>query len=224
MARRYLALRGSQSQRLILDETLRIARENVRLTSSKFRNGVTTNLDVANAQAQVAAIEAAIPSRQAEQDELINALSLLLAQPPQALQAELAPAHPLPAPTARLPVGLRPESYIQMTTRSRLDDGSLPTRASKDGAKRPIRYGMGLFLAGEARDLELSHDGAIDGFTASLTTMTGADVTVAMLVNTSPSAHLPFKTGNRSCQARNSLNEEVSPARAGECPRPTMKR
>lgn len=88
---------------------------------------------------------------------------------------------------------LRPESYIQMTTPARLNDGSLPTRTSKDGTKRPVRYGMGLFLAGEGRELELSHGGAIDGFTASLLTLTGADVTVAMLVNTSPSPHLPFK-------------------------------
>lgn len=88
---------------------------------------------------------------------------------------------------------LRPESYKEMTTPVRLSDGSLPTQLTKDGTRREVHYGMGIFLAGEGREAEISHGGAIDGFTASLFSLVGSDVSVAALVNTSPSAHLPFK-------------------------------
>ncbi len=96
---------------------------------------------------------------------------------------------------------LRPESYAEMITPARLIDGSLPTQPTKDGARRPIRYGLGVFLAGEGGETEISHGGAIDGFTASLFSLSGPDVSVAALVNTSPSAHLPFKEVERIVRA-----------------------
>ncbi|MBA4010769.1 MAG: hypothetical protein C0481_02780 [Phenylobacterium sp.] len=88
---------------------------------------------------------------------------------------------------------LHPESYREMTTSVRLADGSLPTQLTKNGTRRPVHYGMGVFLAGEGKKAEISHGGAIDGFTASLFSLIGPDVSVATLVNTSPSNHLPFK-------------------------------
>jgi hypothetical protein len=79
-----------------------------------------------------------------------------------------------------------------MTTPARLNDGSLPVRTKPDGSKASIRYGFGLFLSDNEAEPALTHDGGIDGFTSRLSYYPEADVEVVMLVNTSPSSHLPF--------------------------------
>jgi NodT family efflux transporter outer membrane factor (OMF) lipoprotein len=106
VAHDYLALRGSQTLLQILQDNLGIAQNSVKLTRSRFLRGVTTSLDVANAEAQVDAIEAAIPTTEAERDRLINALSLLLALPPHALRDELEKTRTIPAPPQTFPIGI----------------------------------------------------------------------------------------------------------------------
>jgi NodT family efflux transporter outer membrane factor (OMF) lipoprotein len=109
LARDYLRLRGDQELLQILHESLRIAQNNVRLTESRFSNGVTTQLDIANAEADVNTIEATIPPVEAEHDHLLNALSLLLAEPPRSLHAELGSAQPLPVLTQGVPISVPSE-------------------------------------------------------------------------------------------------------------------
>jgi NodT family efflux transporter outer membrane factor (OMF) lipoprotein len=106
VARDYIALRGSQSQLGVLRDNLEIARNSVALTHSRFNNGVTTRLDVANAEAQVSSIEATIPSIEADRDTLINALSQLLALQPRAMEGELGADGVLPARPNVIAVGL----------------------------------------------------------------------------------------------------------------------
>ena len=106
LARQYVALRASQALLDILADNLRIANDSVKLTRSRARNGVTTALDVANAEAQVALIEASIPSAEDVRDEAINAICLLLAMPPRAMEAELGVVQVVPIPPGEVPVGL----------------------------------------------------------------------------------------------------------------------
>lgn len=106
VARAYIGLRGSQALLEVLHDNLQIAQNNAKLTRSRFENGVTTTLDVANAEAQVASIEGGIPPVEAQRDDLINALGLLLALPPRALEDELGTPRPMPARPTEIPVGL----------------------------------------------------------------------------------------------------------------------
>ena len=65
------------------------------LTRLRQREGVATELDVSQADAQAAAIEAAVPPLAVRVDQLMNALALLLDQPPHAARAAgNAGAHP----------------------------------------------------------------------------------------------------------------------------------
>lgn len=105
----YLRLRGVQQQLAVSRENLEIARQSRNLTQSRFDNGVTTNLDTANAAAQVATIEARLPVLQAEQNRLINALSYLIGEEPQALSGELSAPKPIPQATADMLLGLPSE-------------------------------------------------------------------------------------------------------------------
>jgi NodT family efflux transporter outer membrane factor (OMF) lipoprotein len=70
---------------------------------------VTTDLDVANASAQLSTTLAQIPNLEQQEAALINALSLLLGQPPNALRNDLQTAEPVPPVPPRVPVGLPSE-------------------------------------------------------------------------------------------------------------------
>lgn len=106
VARDYIQLRGVQRNLQIVRENLGTAQESLRLTQERAAGGVTTDLDVANAQAQVNSTAAQIPGLEQQEAQTINALSLLLGQAPRTLQAELARPKPIPPVPPRVPVGL----------------------------------------------------------------------------------------------------------------------
>jgi NodT family efflux transporter outer membrane factor (OMF) lipoprotein len=109
VARDYIQLRGVQRNLEITQRNLGTARQSLRLTQDRAAGGLTTELDVANAAAQVANTASQIPNLQAQEQQLINAIALLLGQPPQSLQAELLTPHPIPPVPPRVPVGLPSE-------------------------------------------------------------------------------------------------------------------
>uniref|UniRef100_UPI003F580ABA efflux transporter outer membrane subunit n=1 Tax=Pseudomonas purpurea TaxID=3136737 RepID=UPI003F580ABA len=105
-AQDYIQLRGVQSTRAVTEQNLDVARHSLKLSQLRLADGVATDLDVAEAAAQVAAIEAHLPALQQRQSQLINALSLLMGEPPQALHAELSTDAPVPQAPPRLAIGL----------------------------------------------------------------------------------------------------------------------
>jgi NodT family efflux transporter outer membrane factor (OMF) lipoprotein len=109
VARDYIQLRGTQAQLAIARENVNTARQSLSLTQQRAAGGVTTDLDVANASAQLRTTLAEIPSLEQQEAQAINALSLLLGQPPNALREELAKAKPVPPVPPRVPVGLPSE-------------------------------------------------------------------------------------------------------------------
>ncbi len=109
VARDYIQLRGVQTQLSIARDNVRTARQSLNLTQQRAAGGVTTDLDVANASAQLRTTLAQIPSLEQQEAQTINALSLLLGQPPNALREELVTAKPVPPVPPRVPVGLPSE-------------------------------------------------------------------------------------------------------------------
>jgi NodT family efflux transporter outer membrane factor (OMF) lipoprotein len=109
VARDYIQLRGVQAQLQIARDNVRTARQSLNLTQQRAAGGVTTDLDVANASAQLRSTLSQIPTLAQEEAQLINALSLLLGQPPNALRAELRGVKPVPPVPPRVPVGLPSE-------------------------------------------------------------------------------------------------------------------
>ena len=108
-ARDYVQLRGVQAQLIITQQNLQTARHSLALAQARFSFGATTQLDVADAAAQVAAIQARVPALEKQQAHLVNAISFLAGEAPRALQAELATALPLPPMPSALPIGLPSE-------------------------------------------------------------------------------------------------------------------
>jgi NodT family efflux transporter outer membrane factor (OMF) lipoprotein len=109
VARDYVDLRGAQLREKIAEENLKSSQDALKLTQERASGGLTTDLDVANAAAQVRTTAAEIPPIQTDQANLINALSLLLGEPPNALRSELEQPRPVPPVPPRVPVGVPSE-------------------------------------------------------------------------------------------------------------------
>jgi len=106
VARTYMDLRATQLRRAILTESLATQRELADLTRQRRDAGLTTDLDVADAAAQVDASRAQLPVIERQLTEDVNELSRLIGREPGALAAELAQVRPVPAAPPSVPIGL----------------------------------------------------------------------------------------------------------------------
>ncbi|MGA7383543.1 MAG: efflux transporter outer membrane subunit [Methylocella sp.] len=106
LARDYIQLRGAQAQIKISNENLNSANDILQLTKTRAARGLTTQLDVENAAAEAASIRAQLPGLENQESTDINALSLLLDEPPGSLRSELARAKPVPPVPPRVPLGI----------------------------------------------------------------------------------------------------------------------
>ena len=106
LATDYLQLRDVQAREAIARLDLQLADQNLALVRTRFGEGVATTLETAQASAQRATIAATVPDLLTDEARLINAIGLLLAEPPRNLQAELSPPRAGPATPPRVPVGL----------------------------------------------------------------------------------------------------------------------
>jgi NodT family efflux transporter outer membrane factor (OMF) lipoprotein len=109
VARDYVQLRGIQTQLGIAHDNIRTEQESLSLSQDRARAGLTTDLDVVNAAAQLASTQAQVPQLEQQQAQTINALSFLLGEAPGALEAELIIAKPVPPVPPRVPIGLPSE-------------------------------------------------------------------------------------------------------------------
>ncbi len=109
LARDYVQLRGTQELLQIARDNAKTAQQSLTLTQQRAAGGVTTDLDVANAAAQLRTTEAEIPRLEQQESEFVNAICLLLGQPPNALQDLLIPPKPVPPVPPKVPIGLPSE-------------------------------------------------------------------------------------------------------------------
>jgi NodT family efflux transporter outer membrane factor (OMF) lipoprotein len=109
LARDYVQLRGLQTQLQIANDNIHTAQQSLELTQARYKGGLTTELDVANAAAELASDQAQVPQLEQQQDEQINALSFLLGEAPQALRAELITPGAVPPVPPRVPIGVPSE-------------------------------------------------------------------------------------------------------------------
>ena len=106
VARDYIDLRVAQAQLAITRRNLVTQQETRVLAEQKFRAGLGTALDIANAEAQVRTTRSQAPPFGRSIASDINQLSQLLAREPGALTAELETAKPVPPAPPQVPVGL----------------------------------------------------------------------------------------------------------------------
>ena len=106
VARNYVELRGYQRQYALAIENLNSQRETLTLTRQRQATGLTSSLDVARAEAQVATTAAQVPTLQSQVSQTIHRLSTLLGAQPAALAETLGNPAPIPPVPDLVPVGL----------------------------------------------------------------------------------------------------------------------
>lgn len=157
VARDYIQLRGVQTQLQIARDNVKTARQSLNLTKQRAAGGVTTDLDVANASAQLRTTLSQIPGLEQQEAQLINALSLMLGQQPNALRAELQIAKPVPPVPPRVPVGL-PSELARRRPDIRLAEAQLHAATADIGVAQANFY-PSLKLTGSfgLQSLQLNH-------------------------------------------------------------------
>jgi NodT family efflux transporter outer membrane factor (OMF) lipoprotein len=105
----YLDLRSFQRQIEIARRNLETQEKSLDLTQRRQRGGFVSNLDVANAQAQVASTRAGIPLLEASARQAIYAIAVLLGQQPATMLDELSSVAPIPGTPPTVPIGLPSE-------------------------------------------------------------------------------------------------------------------
>jgi NodT family efflux transporter outer membrane factor (OMF) lipoprotein len=106
IANDYFMLRVVQRQIGVARDQIERQRQTLALTDARYKQGFVTELDVHQQRAQLALLEASLPTLDAQATAQIHALGVLLGEQPDALQAELAPMQPLSSAVVRIPVGL----------------------------------------------------------------------------------------------------------------------
>lgn len=106
VAATYIDLRGAQLRRTILERSLTTQRDLLQLTRDRRNAGLTSDLDVENAKAEVGTTQAEVPLADRQITVDINQLSELMARPPEALRAELGRAQSVPPAPPVVPIGL----------------------------------------------------------------------------------------------------------------------
>lgn len=89
LATDYMQLRSVQSQIQLLRNTVASLTHRARLVQDQFATGRVSEVDVAEADAELARVAQNLPALQTQESRLENAIALLLAAQPRSLNAEL---------------------------------------------------------------------------------------------------------------------------------------
>ncbi|SDT65746.1 efflux transporter outer membrane subunit [Pseudomonas granadensis] len=159
-AQNYIQLRGVQNTRAVTEQNLDVARHSLKLSQLRLADGVATDLDVAEAAAQVAAIEARLPALEQRQAQLINAISLLMGEPPQALARELSTDAAVPQPPLQVAIGL-PSQLAERRPDIRQAEARLHAATATVGVAKGDFYPR-ITLSGNlgSQAMQLSHFGS----------------------------------------------------------------
>ena len=139
LARDYVQLRDTQALLQIARQNLEIARNATKLTEKRVQEGVVTNLDVDNASALAETIESLIPTLESRSETTINAIGLLLAKEPHALEEMLAEPRDVPALPEQVPIGL-PSELVQRRPDIRKAEAQLHAATASIGMAKADFY------------------------------------------------------------------------------------
>ncbi len=93
VARNYYEMRAAQRQQALLRSDLMVAQETAELAAARERGGLGSGLETEQQQATVAELQGRLPALLEQEAAAINRLTMLLAQAPGALQAQLSAPH-----------------------------------------------------------------------------------------------------------------------------------
>jgi outer membrane protein, multidrug efflux system len=133
VARTYFSIRTSQARLAAAEGNIASQQKVLKLTQSRFKNGLATGLDVAQAEQVLAASEAEVPPLSIALTQAINTMGVLLGKPPGVFADELSRPSAIPVPPAQVTIGVPADLLRQRP-------GYSPGRAAIGRPDRPYRY------------------------------------------------------------------------------------
>lgn len=109
VARTYTVIRTFEVRIELTTENAKLQEDGLMIAESRFRNGVVTELDVAQARTLLESTRASIPQLQSGQRQAQNALCTLLGQPPGAIQTLLDGRKGIPTAPAEVAISVPAE-------------------------------------------------------------------------------------------------------------------
>jgi multidrug efflux system outer membrane protein len=106
VATNYFALRSLDSQIEVQRKSIQSYQQNLNLTNSRFTGGISTELDLDQAKATLAAAQSQLGAYQESRAQFEHAIAVLVGQPPETFSL---PFHPLDLNPPRIPPGLPSE-------------------------------------------------------------------------------------------------------------------
>jgi multidrug efflux system outer membrane protein len=140
VALNYIQLRGQQSQLLIAISNLASQQETLQLTDWRAQAGLITSLEVEQARTSTEQTRAQIPALETSIAQTRHALALLTAQAPDALQAQLEAAQPIPLAPDNLALSIPAQTLRQrpdVRTAEHRISGALARVSAADAARYP---------------------------------------------------------------------------------------
>ncbi|MBN2216779.1 MAG: efflux transporter outer membrane subunit [Pirellulales bacterium] len=109
VAQSYMDVRIAEQRLAFAKENVNIQQGSLRIAEDRLRHGVTTRLDVTQAQSDLANTMATIPPLESARRQAVNQLCILLGMPPQDLDAILSASRGIPKAPAQVAVGIPAE-------------------------------------------------------------------------------------------------------------------
>ncbi|CAE6801408.1 efflux transporter outer membrane subunit [Paraburkholderia haematera] len=106
VANAYIDLRALEQRIVVAQQNLKAVQQSLTLTQARYKRGASTQLDVEQAATLVAETEAAIPPLIKARAQDRDTLAVLLADPPDAVDAQLKGSTAIPVPPTQIDVGI----------------------------------------------------------------------------------------------------------------------
>lgn len=166
VATNYVDARTFQDRLRIARDNLKVQLHTLDISDKRFKNGLASELDVVQAQANVKSTEATIPDLEVGYQQAVNRLSGLLGRLPGEVDDRLSDATPIPQPQREIAIGI-PAELLGRRPDIRAAERQLAAQAARIGVAEADLYPVlsinGSFGATSAKlDSLFTHD-SIDG-------------------------------------------------------------
>jgi NodT family efflux transporter outer membrane factor (OMF) lipoprotein len=135
----YLDIRTYQARLAAADANIESQKQVLELTRSKFKYGLATGLEVAQAERVLASSEASVPPLRIELSKSINTMAVLLGRQPGALHKELSVPREIPLPPAKATLGM-PADLLRQRPDIRRAERQLAAQTARIGVATADLY------------------------------------------------------------------------------------
>lgn len=139
LANTYINIRTLQAKLVAANNNITSQIKTLKLTQSRFKYGLISELDVSQAKMVLANSESQIPPLKIELNQLINTMALLVGKQPGALYTELSPIFPIPTPPEKVATGI-PADILRQRPDIRYAERKLAAQTAKIGIAKADLY------------------------------------------------------------------------------------